>query len=313
MAKGILLEAGTNEMELLVFRLDKVPFGINVAKVREIIQRTKTITIPHSPAAVEGSFRLRERVLTLVNLGSYFGMEGPKVREGQGMIIVVEFNNISCGILVDTVEVIHRLRWDQIQPPSHYLMNLRAPVTGTAQVDKETVLIADFETIIGDILGLESATVPDEEEVPYCEPNDIRIILADDSALLRTSLTRILNQHGYENLTICSDGQEAWEAIAGRMQNPKEAFDLVLSDIEMPRMDGLHLTSRIKQEPQLSGVPVVLFSSLINDDNIRKCQAVGADGQVSKPNSEELIHTIESCLEKAGRHVKRVPVAAGAE
>lgn len=305
MAKGILLEAGTNEMELLVFRLDKVPFGINVAKVREIIQRRQTINIPHAPVAVEGSFRLRERVLTLVNLGTYFSMEGEKVREGSGMIIVVEFNNISCGLLVDTVEVIHRLSWDQIQAPSTYLMNLNAPVTGTAQVDNETVLIADFETIIGDILGLQSAKVDDIPENEDIQPKDVRIILADDSALLRTSLKKILNTHGYDNLTICTDGQQAWDTMLEHADEPNGPFDLILSDIEMPRMDGLHLTMKIREEPKFQHLPVVLFSSLINEDNARKCQAVGANAQVSKPNSDELVMVIEDCLEKAGHKINR--------
>ncbi len=297
MSKGILLEAGTNEMELLVFRLEGTAFGINVAKVREIIQRTKTINIPHSPGAVEGSFRLRDKVLTLVNLGKYFGMEGEKTTGGEGMIIVVEFNQVTCGILVDSVEVIHRLNWDQISSPSQYLINLNAPVTGTVQVDKETVLVADFETIISEILGVDSAEYcgPAEDEEPEDKKN-VTIIVADDSALLRKTLTNILTKNGYDNLLVCSDGQETWDLIQSRINEPGGACDLVLSDIEMPRMDGLHLTLRIKEDPNLKHIPVVLFSSLINAENERKCKAVGADAQVSKPESAEMVAAIERCL-----------------
>ncbi len=315
MAKGILLEAGTNEMELLVFRLAKVPFGINVAKVREIIQQTETIHIPHSPRAVEGSFRLRDQVLTLVNLGAYFDMEGELTRQGNGMIIVVEFNNITCGVLVEKVDVIYRLSWDQIEAPSQYLMNLNAPITGTAQLDKETVLIADFETIIGDILGIDSAALPESAgEIEKVDRSDVRIILADDSSVLRTSLVKILNQYGYTNLTVCTDGQQAWETIQEKLNEPNGPFDLVLSDIEMPRMDGLHLTSRIKDDPNLKSIPVVLFSSLINEDNVKKCKAVGANAQVSKPDSEEMIKAIGTCLEQIGKTVTDAqPVAAASE
>ncbi len=298
MAKGILLEAGTNEMELLVFRLDKVPFGINVAKVREIIQRTETIRIPHSPAAVEGSFKLRDRVLTLVNLGSFFRMEGDNTQSGEGMIIVVEFNNLICGILVDTVEVIYRLSWDQINPPSQYLMNIQAPVTGTAQVEGETVLIADFESIVGSILGLESAIIEDQDiQEDSVTKKDLRVLVVDDSTILRKSLTKILNKHGYHNLVVCSDGQEAWETINERKDQPNGAFDVIVSDIEMPRMDGMHLTSKIKQDPDLKQIPVILFSSLINKENAKKCEAVGADAWINKPDGEVMVQKIEELLE----------------
>lgn len=298
MANDILLEAGTNEMELLVFKLDTTSFGINVAKVREIVLRTNTITIPHAPCGVEGSFKLRDRVLTLVNLASYFNMEGQEVRDGKGMIIVVEFNNITCGVLVDKVEAIHRLSWDQIKPPSQYLMNMDAPITGTANVNDVTVLVADFESIISQILGLESASMPDSQSQISGDAKQARILLADDSSVLRTSLIRILTHAGYENLTVCSDGQEAWDKIDELRNEPNGSFDLVLSDIEMPQMDGLHLTAKIKEDPQLKDIPVILFSSLITQDNLNKGQAVGADAQVSKPDSDGMIEAIETCLQK---------------
>ncbi len=302
MASNILLEAGTNEMELLIFRLGKIPFGINVAKVREIIQRPKTIGIPKAPNAVEGSFRLRDEVLTLVNLGRYFNMEGEHTQSGEGMIIIVEFNQLRCGVLVDTVEVICRLRWDQIAPPSDYLIDLRTPVTGTADVDNETVLIADFETIVSEILGLESAPDVDGTCVATRDRSDIRILLADDSVIIRQSLELILKKNGFENLTICHDGQQAWEAIEqARTNKDEEPFDLILSDIEMPRMDGLHLTMKVKDEPELKDIPVILFSSLITEDNRRKGESVGADAQVSKPNSQGMIEAVEELLEKAGK------------
>jgi two-component system chemotaxis response regulator CheV len=302
--KGILLEAGTNEMELLVFTLNETPFGINVAKVREIVQRSETIRIPHSPPAVEGSFRLRDRVLTLVNLGKYFSMEGEVTKGGDGMIIVVEFNDVTCGVLVDTVEVIYRLSWDQIEPPSQYLMSLQAPITGTAQVEQgKTVLIADFETIVGEILGVQSASADERADFIEINPKDVKILLADDSAVLRKTLAKILNDNGFENLTICSDGQHAWETLKKHENDENGPCDIVLSDIEMPRMDGLHLTNKIKEDPNLANLPVILFSSLITEDNRRKGEAVGADAQVSKPDSANLLHYIEQCLAKKGKNL----------
>lgn len=300
MSNEILLEAGTNEMELLVFHLGTTPFGINVAKVREIVQRPKTITIPHSPMAVEGSFRLRERVLTLLNLGRYFTMEGEKTRAGEGMIIVVEFNKVTCGVLVDSVERIYRLRWNQIEPPSQYLVGMSVPITGVVKVADEIVQIADFETIVGKILGMQSATMPDvdPQERMREEFAEARIVLADDSHILRNNLVNILRQAGFENITVCNDGQEVWDMMQLHKEEADGPCDLVLTDIEMPRMDGLHLTRRIKNDPALKDIPVILFSSLITEDNRRKGISVGADAQVSKPDSHKMIEFIRQFLRK---------------
>jgi two-component system chemotaxis response regulator CheV len=297
----ILLESGTNEMELLVFRIGTIPFGINVAKVREIIQRPAVIKIPHAPREVEGSFQLREEVLTLVNIGRHFEMEGEESKAGRGLIVLVEFNQVRCGILVDSVEMIHRLRWDAIEPPSEYLTHFNAPVTGMAKIDNKIVMIVDFESIIGDILGKKPVTDIEEREDAGGERASVHILLADDSMTLRTSLVRILRKAGYDNLTVCVDGQMAWDHIEAAKSRGEKPCDLVLSDIEMPRMDGLHLTSRVKGDPELRETPVVLFSSLISADNIKKCQAVGADALLSKPDSEGLIAAIETCLQKIGR------------
>ena len=295
--QGILLEAGTNEMELLVFMLGATPFGVNVAKVREIIQRVNTITIPYAPPSIAGSFKLRDQVLSLVNLGSHFNMQGEDTLDGKGMIVIVEFNNCRCGILVDSVERIHRLRWDDIHSPSQYLLDMEVPITGVANVEDKIVLIADFESIVGEILGVEGAALP-EEEIAELSPQDAHLILADDSSVIRASLLKILHHYGYKDVTVCTDGQQAWDMIEETRDSGGRQFDLVLSDIEMPRMDGLHLTSRIKTDPLLKEIPVVLFSSLINADNIRKGQSVGADAQISKPDSDEMIKAIVDCLSR---------------
>ncbi len=296
MAKGILCEAGTNEMELLEFRLDSTPMGINVAKVREIIQEVKTISIPHSPTAVKGSFMLRDDILSLIDLGDYFNMSEDKVCEGEGLIIVVEFNNIRCGILVNGVERIHRLSWSQIGQPSPFLMNLNIPVTGTVNIEDKTIMIIDFETVIGDILGVQSVNIFNDNAIEDVDEKDIRILFADDSIVMRKTITKVLHDNGYRNLTICTDGEQAWEEIQETKSNESMQYDLVLSDIEMPRMDGLHLTSKIKEDQELKDIPVILFSSLITEDNRKKGKAVGANAQISKPDSGGLIRGIEECM-----------------
>jgi two-component system, chemotaxis family, chemotaxis protein CheV len=297
MEQGILLEAGTNELEILVFGLGITPFGINVAKVREIIQPCKTIAIPYAPDAITGSFKIRDEILTLINLGRYFDMEGDSVRQGQGMIIIVEFNNVRCGILVDQVDRIYRLSWDQIQSPSQYLVNLQVPLTGMVNIDSKTILITDFETVVGDVLGVQVVDASTETQAKTDSQKNARILLVDDSSFVRSNLIKRLNEAGLTNLIVCNDGQHAWDTIEAQRGQKDGPCDLILSDIEMPRMDGLHLTSKIKNDPQLKHIPVVLFSSLITPDNIKKCQAVGADAQVSKPNGEEMIRIILEFLE----------------
>ncbi|MBN2064998.1 MAG: chemotaxis protein CheV [Sedimentisphaerales bacterium] len=312
MEKGILLEAGTNELELLVFKVGNTPYGINVAKIREIVQRQKTISIPMAPHSVEGSIRLREEIISLINLGAYFGVHGNQTEKGEGMIIVVEFNKIRCGILVDSVERIHRLSWSDIVPPSDYLQQMNAPITATVNLPEYTILIIDFETVISTVLGAECAEVvevPNEKIITEISSEEVRVIMADDSAIIRKTVERVLRKNNFNNLTICHDGQEVWNYIQAHQDDPDGPCDIVVTDIEMPGMDGLHLTMKIKDEPKTKNIPVILFSSLINQDNIKKGQSVGADAQVSKPNSSEMIATIYQCLKKYGIHCKEAQMA----
>lgn len=296
MSKGILLQAGTNEMELLIFRLGRTPFGINVAKVREIIQRPKTFAATHASRSVEGSFNLRGEVLTLLNIGDHFTMECNYTREDGGLVVIVEMNHIRCGILVDVVEVISRLSWKEIEPPSKYLTRQNVPITATAKVDDETILIVDFESVIAEILGTGKQVHETDADRPEAAERAARVVMADDSAMIRKNLERVLTGAGYKKLTICRDGQEAWEYLSAHREDAGGPCDLVLSDIEMARMDGLHLTARIRNDSDFRNIPVVLFSSLITEENRKKGESVGADAQISKPDSTVLAETIEECI-----------------
>ncbi len=309
MSQSILTEAGTNELELLVFRVGKTPFGINVAKIREIIQPKKTISIPYAPSAVEGSLRVREDILTLVNLGRYLNMEMDEDDQNR-MVVIVEFNNIRCGILVDEVQRIYRLKWEQVLAPSQYLIDLEAPITGTVNIEDSVVLVADFETIVGNILNIHSVKISPDSGNEAMGNENAHILLADDSSMVRTALEKNLRNKGFNNLTICTDGQHAWEQIQAHDQESDTPVDLVLSDIEMPRMDGFHLTAKIKEEARFNKVPVVLFSSLITPANLNKGISVGADAQISKPNGEELVNTINEQLDKAAEKNRTPALAA---
>jgi len=307
MATDILLEAGTNELELLVFRLGETAYGINVAKVREVVQRSKIINIPKSPEAVAGSFQLRDRVLTLVDLSVHLKCDTKNENEDDGLVIILEFSNMICGALVDHVEQIHRMSWDKIMSPPGYLTDLEVPITGVTLLDERIVLIVDFETIMGDVLGIKIAD-SNQVDTPKAEGRGgVRILIAEDSPTIRNSLRQILTEGGFDNLTICADGLAAWNKIQAGTEGERLPFDVVITDIEMPQLDGLHLTKKIKSDPRLNGMPVVLFSSLITPENAVKGRQVGADAQISKPDSTQVIASIENCLIEMG---VMTPIAA---
>ncbi len=300
MATEILLDAGSNEMELLIFRVGETAYGINVAKVKELIQQVETRPIPGAPEVVEGSFILRNEVLTLVDLAKYLECDSKSEEKQDKLIIVMEFSKIRTGVLVDAVEGIQRMSWDQIEPPSEFITQLGTPVTSVTKIDGRVILILDFEGIMGELFGMDGADAAEAENLPKVASHaDIQVLAAEDSPIIRQGLERILRGAGFENVTICSNGEQAWNTLEKRFTEGGALFDIVLTDIEMPRMDGLHLTKKIKEHPDMGHIPVVLFSSIIREDTVNKGNTVGADAQVTKFDVEELVGAIDSCLAKA--------------
>ena len=298
MAEGILLEAGTNELELLVFQIGETHFGINVAKVREIIEPRPTRSIPQSPVGVEGCFTLREEVLTLVNLRVCLNMpesNGAKTRA----VIILSLSDIHCGISVDQVEMIHRISWENIEAPPEDFAGFGTPITGMAKIDERVIMLLDFEKILGDLLGKHLFT--DNASAAGGEldhKESIRILVADDSPTVRDSVNHFLRESGFRDICLCSDGEEAWNTLQASCQEGETAFDIVITDVEMPKMDGLHLTAKIKNTEGLRDTPVILFSSLIQDGNQNKGDQVGADAQVTKSDSEGLLAHLDRLLLK---------------
>jgi len=292
MESGILLEAGTNEMELLVFRVGELQFGVNVAKVRELIPAVKPVRLPGAPAEIAGTFRRRDELLTLINLAKHLGVESVDPAGGSGLVVVIELNNISCGVLIDAVDRIYRLRWEQVESPASAILDGGAPVTSVARIDNQIVVILDFEAIMEDLLGDgERAAAVDVPDSTAAALSSKRMLVADDSPTIRSAVVNILRSVGITQLTVCQNGDEAWRALeASKLSG--ESFDIVLSDIEMPGIDGLHLTSRIKQDPALKSTPVVLFSSLIRPETMNKGIQVGADAQIVKFHSQELLDVV---------------------
>ncbi|MFO0973537.1 MAG: chemotaxis protein [Phycisphaerae bacterium] len=288
----ILTEAGTNELELLVFHLNNGRYGVNVAKVREIITPQPLTRVPYTHAAVDGVFRLRQHVYPLVNLRRFFNM--PTADPKDGRVIVAEFNDTRLGFLVDQVERIHRISWKKMAEVPWTSEEQDPSVTSVAHIDDHMVLMLDFERIAFRIAGveeLEKATAPTASR----ERGDYRILLADDSPMMRRMLSTALRDAAFGDVRVVNNGQEAWDALDHDAQR-HNLPDAVVTDIEMPLMDGLHLTKRIKEDPRLKHVPVVVFSSLVSDDNLKKCKAVGADRQLTKPQLPRLVEILDELL-----------------
>ena len=296
----ILLESGTNEIEIMQFTIFGELYGINVAKVREIMMADKVKPVPHSHPAVEGIFKPRETLLTVINLPKYLtGQVGEK--NDRDLFIITNFNKMHIAFRVHTVVGISRISWENIQKPDKALTNGEDGVaTGIAQCGGHLVTILDFEKIVAEIAPETSIQVHDIDALGERVPRDQPIILAEDSILLTKMIKDSLFRAGYGNLKNFNNGKEAWEYLES-IRNDSDFYKkaaLLITDIEMPEMDGHRLTKLVKDDPRLKHLPVVIFSSLIDDQMRLKGEALGADEQLTKPEIGHLVHVIDKLLER---------------
>jgi two-component system chemotaxis response regulator CheV len=311
----ILLESGTNEVEIIEFMLGEQSFGVNVAKVREIVPyNPQAITaVPESYPSVLGMFILRDSTIPLIDLSHHLAVDEHRTVEGHQVVMVCEFNEMVNGFLVDGVNQIHRCSWNEISPISSYISQHGPSVTSSVKIDERNILLIDLEHIIADIYP-ETRMVYHEEEDPQHAKNieqahedrhKVKVIVAEDSPIVRASVKKVLSETGYTDLELFDNGLDAYEKVveyhdrAKREGRPiNDLLQVVVTDIEMPRMDGLTMCRKIKQELRLTSLPVIVFSSLINDQMIGKCKSVGADDYAHKLKIEDLVHILD-------RHVLR--------
>ncbi|MCG1020438.1 chemotaxis protein [Sutcliffiella horikoshii] len=293
----ILLDSGTNEVEFLEFMLGATSFGINVLKVREIIKPVNITKIPHSHYNVEGIVELRGEVLAVINLRKALNIDGLSQYSEQ-KFIVSEFNGMKVILRVDHVTQIHRLSWSDMEKPTSVQQGFEDHITGVIKLESKLILLVDVEKILFDLypgLDKESIRISNDKNPARREK---RIMIAEDSSMLRRLLGETLHAAGYEQIFFFENGKEAWEYMVGVVRNGKERIDLLITDIEMPQMDGHHLTKRIKEDSSLSEIPVIIFSSLITEHLKHKGEQVGADAQISKPQLTKLIDLMDSHLLK---------------
>lgn len=293
MESNILLESGTNELEVLEFMVGDQSFGINIAKVTEIMNYTTVTPVPDAPPEFEGVFTPRDTVISVVDLHKVLKKESNDVEHD--LLVVCHFNQMDVGFHVTSVKGIQRISWEDIQkPPAISGDGTTNIATGIAKLKDHIILILDFEKIVSD---LNRSAVLDKTGMTRGTGNldEKHIVIAEDSPFLNTLIVNTLNEAGYKNVVHFDNGRDAWDYISGHKElggTMTEHISCLISDIEMPQMDGHHLTKLIKEDPELSCIPVYLFSSLINDQMRIKGEAVGADAQFSKPQIGALIKHI---------------------
>lgn len=298
-AQSILLESGTNELEIVTYTVGENLFSINVMKVREIINPFPVTTVPESHHAVEGVVQVRGEILPVINLAMALNLKSTKPLD-QTKFIISELNQMKVIFRVDEVHRIQRISWEQIDEPASLSMGLEETTSGIVKLDGKIILLLDYEKIVCEI----SSTGYDNKSIAGLEQKTDRaekvIYIAEDSAMLRQILEETLSSAGYTKMNFFSNGAEALAQIEklAKEQGEKmfEHIHLLITDIEMPKMDGHHLTKVVKDSEVMNRLPVIIFSSLITNELFHKGEAVGANAQVSKPDIQELIGLVDKLV-----------------
>ncbi|OXS28411.1 MAG: chemotaxis protein CheV [Desulfovibrio sp. MES5] len=296
---NILLETGTNELEIVEFYVNQdgyeAHYGLNVAKVVEIGRRQPVTAMPEMRhKALLGAFLHRNgRIVPLIDMARFLG-SAPITNE-DAKVIVTEFNGVCTGFLVSGVNRIYRLSWTDVEAPGQFLQNMsRSSVTGVVRLEERVIFLLDLEAIVAE-LHPAMALRFDTADMGASDGKTYTILHVDDSSSIRSLLLDLLNKEGRFKVEQRVNGQEAWDYLQ-TVRNRCEAENRpisdflqgIITDIEMPAMDGLALCKRIKEDPVLKKLPVAIFSSMINESLARKCVLVGADAQYTKPDLKAL-------------------------
>ncbi len=297
--------AGTNKLEILLFSLGTdiksgrtECFGINVFKVREVMRTPEVTRAPDMPSAVEGMVSLRGVLVPVVDIAKYAGIETGKKPE---ILIVTEYNGHTQGFLVESVDIILRLDWSAMKvPPEMLTAKMGGLVTAVTELDDgRLVMLLDVEKILS-----ETSRFDDSHLFVGIQPLEAKrtIFFADDSSVARKQIENTLNVMNIDYMSAVN-GKQAWDELqilaarAEATHTPlKNIIQLVLTDVEMPEMDGYLLTKKIKSDPRFAGIPVIMHSSLSGTSNQQLGQSVGVDEYVSKFEPHKLAATLTRLL-----------------
>jgi len=315
--KEILLETGTNELEILEFSINEpdrqtgkpVPchFGVNVAKVMQVIEcpdLTPPESAPHP--CFMGTIPLRGHILPVLDLATWLGMDRVKGRDD--VVIVTEFSQSVTGFLVSGVTEIHRVGWPEVIPPKGILNSFdQNTIIGLVDIHEHFIQLLDLEHILSD-LDPSSTLAAWTSDVQASRR--LRALVADDSATIRAMLKNNLEAANFQ-IRLTNTGQDALEELLTIKEQASEEgksirdyLDIIIADIEMPRMDGFTLTKNIKEDPELGQLPVILYSSIITDELRHKGESVRADAQVAKPDMDKMAALAIRLLGERGVEVR---------
>lgn len=298
METNILLENGTNELEVLEFTVGSNHYGINVAKIREILPYQAVTPMPNAHPSIEGIFMPRDVMISVINLPKELGLpENPTYQND--MMIVTNFNKLNIAFHVHSVIGIHRVSWRNIIKPDQTInTSERSVSTGIIKINEKLIVILDFESIVSCISPETGLKISEIDALGVRERNESPILISEDSALLSKLITDSLHKAGYTNVIKTDNGQEAWDKLEELKRNGTvlDAVKCIITDIEMPVMDGHHLTKLVKTDDVLKKIPLVIFSSLVNEEMRIKGLSLGADAQLSKPEIGNLVRTIDKLI-----------------
>lgn len=296
----ILLESGTNELEIMEFTIAGEVFGMNVAKVKEIMNVMPVKPMQKSHPYIEGIFKPRDEVIPVIDLAAYLGLPGSQNPE-RDIFIISHFNLQMFAFHVHTVVGIDRISWTQIKKTDRVIYGGEEGVaTSIAEYENRLITILDFEKIIAEISPDSSIRSGEVEQRDERHQNGKPILVAEDSMLLAKLLLESLHRAGYNNIIRTDDGQEAWnflQKVKAGGGEVSEQVACIITDIEMPQMDGHRLTKLVKSDPVLKQIPLVLFSSLITEPMRIKGKELGADEQISKPEIKRLVTILDGWLQ----------------
>ena len=299
MSNNILLETGNGELEIVEFLVNQKHYCINVLKIKEIVQLQSITPIPGEKPEIAGKAVVRDMMVTVVDLNRMLEKkETPSYSNCLGLLC--EFNQSIVVFLVDQILGIRRVKWTELEKPDY--IGEETLVVANILIEGVILMLLDFEKILIS-LGTrdENAYFKRDNCIDFNEKRSkMKLVMADDSRTVRGLLKETLTAAGYTDLTFFNDGQEAYEYLDNIKSKLGEAFgnkvNLMITDIEMPVMDGYTLTRKIKEDNVMSKLPIVVFSSLITNDLFHKGKNVGADIQISKPEIGQLVTTVDKLL-----------------
>ncbi len=293
---NVLLESGTNELEIMEFTISGKSYGINVAKVLEIMKYEHVTPMPNSLPFIEGIFKPRNKIMTVIDLPLYLGAEKQE-DESRDIFIITTFNKTTLAFHVHSVEVIHRISWNDVEKPDPTIYgDIEGMATGIVKLKDRLITIIDFEKILFELNPSSGINLDAVQKYRERDVINKPLFIAEDSPILLKLIQNAIYDSGYHRVQVFTNGQECWNELKTLHEAGiplKEICSCLITDIEMPKMDGHHLLKNIRDDEFLKDLPVIIFSSLIDDNMRLKGEDLGATAQITKPEIGLLVGLLD--------------------